>query len=131
MESAALYMDFIKPDWAPPAWLFSPVWLFLYLLILISFSAVFYNIYRKKIPRYVGLPFVLNIIFNILFTNIQFGLQNNLLAAIDILLVLGTIVWMIVVIWPKIRWIAYAQIPYLLWVAFATVLQLTVTYLNW
>ena len=28
-------------------------------------------------------------------------------------------------------WIVYANIPYLLWVSFATVLQFTITYLNW
>ncbi len=35
-----------------------------------------------------------------------------------------------IVIWPEMRWVTYANIPYLLWVAFATVLQFTVTYLN-
>jgi len=76
------------------------------------------------------LPFVLNLIFNLAFTSIQFGLKNNLLAAADILLVLGTLVWAIIAIWPHMRWVAYAQAPYLLWVAFATILQLTVTFLN-
>jgi len=131
MDQYSLYQEFIKPSWAPPAWLFSPVWLFLYALIIISFGTVFYKVYKKKLPKIVAIPFALNIIFNIAFTNIQFGLQNNILAAIDILLVLGTIVWMMVVIYPKVRWIFYAQIPYLVWVAFATVLQLTITYLNW
>ena len=127
----SLYQEFAKPFWAPPAWLFGPVWLVLYAIILISFGTVFYKVYKKKLPVAVSIPFALNIVFNIAFTNIQFGLRNNILAAIDILLVLGTIVWMMVAIWPKVRWIAYAQIPYLIWVSFATVLQLTITYLNW
>ena len=131
METYNLYQELIKPFWAPPSWLFSPVWLLLYVIILISFGAVFCKVCQKKIPRIVALPFILNVIFNIAFTNIQFGLQNNLLAAIDILLVLGTIVWMMIAIYPKVRWIAYAQIPYLVWVAFATILQLSITYLNW
>lgn len=127
----SLYQEFIKPFWAPPAWLFGPVWLVLYAIILVSFSTVFYKVYKKKLSIARSLPFALNIVFNIAFTNIQFGLKNNVLAAIDILLVLGTIVWMMIAIWPKIRWVAYAQIPYLVWVTFATVLQLTITYLNW
>ena len=131
MENYELYQEYIRPFWAPPAWLFSPVWLLLYALIIISFGVVFYRVYKRKLPMAISIPFFMNLVFNIAFTNIQFGLKNNLLASIDILLVLGTIVWMMVVIWPKIRWVAYAQIPYLLWVAFATVLQLTVTYLNW
>ncbi|MFH0838536.1 MAG: TspO/MBR family protein [Patescibacteria group bacterium] len=131
MDTYNLYQELIKPFWAPPAWLFGPVWMVLYALILISFGTVFYKICKKKLPIAISLPFALNIVFNIAFTNIQFGLQNNILAAIDILLVLGTIIWMMVVIYPKVRWIAYVQIPYLAWVAFATVLQLTITYLNW
>jgi len=131
MDNYSLYQEFIKPFWAPPAWLFGPVWMVLYAIILVSFGTVFYKVYKGKLPCSVSVPFALNIISNIIFTNIQFGLRNNLLASIDILLVLGTIVWGMIAIWPKIRWVAYAQIPYLLWVSFATVLQLTITYLNW
>ena len=131
MESYTWYTQLAKPFWAPPAWVFGPAWLFLYTLILISFGVVFYKVYKKKLPTKIGIPFVLNIIFNIAFTNLQFGLKSNLLAAIDILLVLSTIVWMMYTIYPKVRWIAYAQIPYLAWVTFATILQLTITYLNW
>ena len=86
--------------------------------------------WRKEIATVVALPFVLNLIFNFSFTFLQFGLKNNFLAGIDILLVLGTLAWAMVAIYPHARWIAYIQIPYLLWVSFATVLQLTITYLN-
>ena len=78
----------------------------------------------------VALPFLLNLIFNFAFTPIQFGLQNNLLAALDILLVLGTLIWAMLAIFPHARWLTYIQAPYLLWVLFATVLQLTITFLN-
>ena len=124
------YQQLIKPSWAPPAYLFGPVWTALYVLIAVSFGAVFYKVITKKLPAKVALPFVLNLIFNFAFTPIQFGLQNNLLAAVDILLVLGTLIWAIAIIYRRIRWVAYLQIPYLLWVSFATVLQLTVTFLN-
>ena len=85
---------------------------------------------QKKIPAIIALPFILNLIFNFSFTWVQFGLKNNYLAALDILLVLVTLVWAMLAIFPHARWITYIQIPYLLWVCFATVLQLTVTYLN-
>ena len=78
----------------------------------------------------IAIPFVLNIIFNLSFTYFQFGLKSNILAAIDILLVLGTLIWAMIAIYPHARWITYIQIPYLLWVSFATVLQLTITFLN-
>ena len=87
-------------------------------------------VWKKEIKLIVALPFILNLVFNFAFTPLQFGLQNNYLAALDILLVLGTLIWGMVVIWPRVRWVAYMQIPYLLWVSFATVLQLTITFLN-
>lgn len=124
------YQQLIKPSWAPPSWLFGPVWSVLYVLIAVSFGKVFVLFFQKQIPFIVVLPFILNLVFNFAFTPIQFGLKNNLLAAIDILLVLATLVWAMTAIYSHTRWVTYSQIPYLLWVSFATVLQLTVTFLN-
>jgi len=124
------YQGLLKPSWAPPAWVFGPVWSFLYVLIFISFGTVFYKVFTKQLPWIIALPFVLNLLFNLIFTPIQFGLQNNYLAALDILLVLGTLIWAMVVIYPHAKWIALMNIPYLIWVCIATVLQFTITYLN-
>lgn len=130
MQNYSWYAQLLKPSWAPPAWVFGPVWSFLYVLIFISFGKVFWMFFEKRLPFMVVLPFVLNLIFNFSFTYLQFGLRNNFLAAADVLLVLGTLVWAMAAVWPYVKWVAYMQIPYLLWVVFATVLQLTVTYLN-
>jgi tryptophan-rich sensory protein len=131
MENYQAYQEFVRPTWAPPSWLFGPVWTVLYAIIAMSFGYVGYLAYLKKIPLMVLLPFVLNLVFNFAFTPIQFGLRNNLLASIDIVLVLGTLVWAIVAIYPHVRWVALVNIPYLLWVSFATVLQITITVMNW
>jgi len=130
MNTYNWYSQLIKPTWVPPSWLFGPVWSVLYVMISISFGKVFLMAWQKQISWIVVLPFVLNLIFNFAFTPLQFGLRNNLLAAIDILLVLITLVWAMIAIYPHMRWITYIQIPYLLWVSFATVLQFTVTFLN-
>ena len=130
MDAQNWYSQLIKPSWAPPAWLFGPAWTFLYVLIIISFGKVFFMAWQRKIAFLVALPFILNLVFNFIFSPIQFGLRNNVLATVDIILILGTLIWAIIAIYPHVRWVAYIQIPYLLWVLFATVLQITVTFLN-
>ena len=130
MKTYNWYSQLIKPTWAPPSWLFGPVWSFLYILIAISFGKVFFMAWQKQITLLIALPFILNLIFNFAFSPIQFVWQNNFWAAVDILLVLGTLIWAMVAIHPYMKWITYIQIPYLLWVSFATVLQLTITFLN-
>jgi tryptophan-rich sensory protein len=130
METYFWYQTLIKPTWAPPSWLFGPVWTFLYIVIAITFGYVFYKYLKKQISLEIAAPFLLNLVFNLSFTPLQFGLKNNYLALLDILLVLFTLVLAIVKIWPKYKWVAYWSIPYFIWVSFATTLQATITYLN-
>ena len=133
MNEPTQYAALIKPFWSPPSWVFGPVWTVLYAIIAVSFGTVFYKAFTKEIPWIVALPFALNLLFNFAFTPIQFGLKNNLLASLDILLVVGTLVWALYAVWhnvPELRWVVYANIPYLLWGTFATCVQLTITYLN-
>ena len=130
MNAYNWYSHLKKPSWAPPSWVFGPAWTVLYILIIISFGKVFLMAWGNEIPFIIALPFVLNVVFNISFTPLQFGLRNNFLAAIDVLLLLSTLIWATIVIFPIAPWLAYMQIPYLLWVCFATTLQLTITYLN-
>lgn len=130
MQNYDYYSLLVKPSFAPPAWIFGPVWTVLYIIITITFIRIFYLASKRIIPVSVAVPFILNLIVNLSFTYLQFGLKNNYLAAVDVALVLITLVWGIVKIFPYSRKLAYWQAPYLLWVSFATVLQLAVTYLN-
>lgn len=133
MDTYTWYSQLVKPSWAPPSWLFGPVWTVLYIIIAISFGTILYKVFTKELPFMVALPFLLNLFFNFIFTPIQFGLKNNLLASLDILLVVTTLIWAFYAVWqasPELRWVVYVNIPYLMWGLFATCLQLTITYLN-
>ena len=130
MNTKEWYAALTKPTWAPPDWVFGPVWSVLYIIIAISFGYVFYKIYQGSLSYWVGLPFLLNLVFNIAYSPLQFGLKSNELASLDILLVLTTLAWAMYMIYPEYKWVALVNIPYFLWVSFATVLQLTITYLN-
>ncbi|NML86504.1 TspO/MBR family protein [Polaromonas sp.] len=129
-RSAEWYAQLAKPFFAPPSWVFGPVWAVLYIVIAISFGFVLLRYLKRRLPFAVLLPFILNLLFNLAYKPIQFGLKDNLLASVDTLLVLATLLWALLVIWTRARWVALVNIPYLLWVAFATVLQLCITWLN-
>jgi translocator protein len=125
------YNSLAKPSWTPQPATIGMIWQILYPVILISFGFVFVQAFRGKVSWYIALPFAINLVANLIFTPIQFGLRSLPLAAVDILIVWATIIWCMVAIWQHNKWVSLAQIPYLVWVSIATVLQLTMTIWNW
>ena len=130
MRTRLQYGSYKKPSWAPPAWLFGPVWTVLYIIIAASFGYVFYGFFGGRIPSVVALPFALNLVFNFLFTPIQFRYNNFPLALADVVLVWATLAWALLAAYPHAAWVAFANLPYLAWVSFATALQFTLTRMN-
>lgn len=131
MDWMTWYNGLAKPSWTPAPATIGLIWQILYPIILVSFLYVFARAARRKIGWRVALPFAINLVANLLFTPIEFGLRNLPLATVDILIVWGTIVWMMAVVWKHARWVAVAQVPYLVWVSIATVLQVSITWRNW
>ena len=125
------YDSLVKPSWTPPPSTISLIWTMLYPLILVSFGFVFVRAYKRKLPRLPALPFAVNLAANLLFMPIFAGLRNVPMAAVDILIVWGTIIWCAVVAWPVYRWVAVAQVPYFVWVSTAAVIQLSIVAMNW
>ena len=120
-----------KPGWTPEPATIGLIWQILYPIILVSFAFVFVQAARKRMPWQVAVPFAVNLASNLIFTPIQFGLRNLPLASIDILVVWASILWMSTAVWRYARWVAVVQIPYFVWVSIATVLQLSITWMNW
>ena len=125
------YNSLEKPSWTPEPSTIGLIWQILYPIIIVTVGFVFVQAFRKKLPWMVAIPFGINLLANLIFTPIQFGLRNLPLAAVDIVIVWVTIIWMMVAIWKHYRWVAVAQVPYLAWVSIATVLQLLITFSNW
>lgn len=124
------YTEIILPSFAPPGWLFGPVWTVLYLIMILSFGSAIRLAFYKKVSRILLIPIVINIVSNLLWTPFFFRMQNFDLALIDILIVWSSILWIMYIFWNKKRWISYAQIPYFLWVSFATILMFSIWILN-
>lgn len=130
MDTTGWYKALNKPSWAPQESVFGTVWSILYPIIFAVNIYVFVLFVRDKIGLAVALPFWLNLVFNFAFTPLQFGLRNNWLALVDIYLVLATILWAIVAIWPISKIVAAAYVPYLIWVSIASVLQTYIAFNN-
>ena len=124
------YDALAKPSWTPASGTIGLIWSILYPVILVTFGFVFVQAIRGRVPWRTALPFAINLVANLVFSPIQFGMRNLPLASADILVVLATIPWMMVSIWPHHRWVAVAQVPYGIWVSIATVLQLLITAWN-
>ena len=125
------YETLWKPSWTPAPATIGLIWQILYPVIIVSFGFVFVKAFRRKVPWIIALPFAINLVANLIFTPIQFGMRNLPLAAADILIVWITIIWMVMAIWKHHKWIAVVQIPYFVWVSIATLLQLSMTWMNW
>ena len=124
------YDSLLKPSWTPEPAFIGLMWQILYPIIIVTFGFVFIQAARREIPKAVAIPFAINLIANLVFTPIQFGLRNLPLATVDIVIVWGTIVWMSATVWRHYRWLAVAQLPYFAWVSVATVLQVSITWMN-
>ena len=125
------YNSLAKPSWTPSPATIGLIWQILYPIIAVSFGFVFVQAFRGKLPWIVAVPFAINLVANLIFTPIQFGMRNLPLASVDIVIVWATIIWMMMSVWPHYRWVAVVQLPYFAWVSLATVLQLSITAMNW
>ncbi len=129
-SAASDYSEYKKPKISPPGWIFGPVWTVLYSLIAVCLFIVFEKLCRRELPFIVALPFILNIIFNLLYTPVNFGLKDLGAATVIVYLILATTIWAMIAIWKYSRPVTYMYVPYVLWVAFATILQTTVWIMN-
>jgi len=121
------YANLIKPSFTPPSWLFGPVWVMLYFLMGISIYLIWNEApQNKKIIQLFWVQLVINMIWTPLF----FGLRNPLLGLITIILLWILIVILIIKFWKINKTSSYLLIPYLIWVSYASALNFAIFYLN-
>jgi translocator protein len=129
VEAGAFYAELERPAWAPPGWLFGPVWTLLYLMM--AFAA--WMVWRErgllggKAP--LGL-YLSQLIVNALWSWLFFVWQLGFSAFLDVLLLIVLITLMLVAFWRVRTGAGLLLIPYLLWVLFAAALNYTVWQLN-
>ena len=121
----------IKPSFNPPNWLFAPVWSLLYTMMGVAAGLVWSRIeYEKESVEKALKFFIIQLALNALWSVLFFGLQNPMLALIEIVL-LWLMIYETYIKFGKIDKIAgYLFVPYILWVSFAAILNASLWWLN-
>ncbi|MEF2147428.1 TspO/MBR family protein [Luteimonas sp. FXH3W] len=129
VRAAPFYAQIVRPDWAPPGYLFGPVWTVLYALMGVAAWLV-WRVGGFRAAKTALLLFLVQLALNALWSWLFFGWHRGGLAFADILVLWTLIAATLVAFW-RIRPLAGALlIPYLLWVSFACALNYSVWQLN-
>lgn len=123
------YAALNRPSFAPPNWIFGPVWTGLYILMGISFFLVWKQGAGKARNRAL-MVFLLQLLLNFAWSFIFFYFHWIGLALVEIILLWVSIVLMLVLFYRVMPVAAWINIPYLLWVTFATALNASYYMLN-
>jgi benzodiazapine receptor len=124
------YATLVKPVFSPPNWLFAPVWTLLYILMGIAAFLVWRKGLEKPQVRTALIIFLIQLILNVLWSVVFFGLKSPLYGFIVIAL-LGVVIIFTVLEFYSISLASSVLLwPYLLWVAFAMVLNESIWLLN-
>lgn len=119
VDAASFYAQLNKPSWAPPGWVFGPVWSTLYALMGIAAWLVWRSPGSKGVA--LGL-FCVQFAVNALWSWMFFAWHQGALAAVEVLVLLVLIAATVVAFSRISRLSALLLVPYFLWVSFASVL---------
>ena len=129
INAAAFYSQLVRPPWAPPGWLFGPVWSVLYLLMGVS-AWVVWRVRSLAGVRTALTLFVIQLVFNAGWSWLFFVWRKGAFAFAEVLLLWCFIAATIIAFGRVRRLAAVLLLPYLGWVTFATAPTLAVWRLN-
>ena len=124
------YATLNKPWFTPPNYVFGPVWTVLYILMGISLYLVVSKGWEKKPVKSGVLLFALQLVANLVWSVLFFGLHSPLAGLADIIVLLVLIVATLVAFYRVSKPAAVLLVPYLAWVCIATCLNIGVVLLN-
>lgn len=128
-DTGAWYASLAKPAWNPPRWVFGPVWTVLYALMGVAAWRVWkargFAGARGALALF-GVQLVLNVLWSVLF----FGMRRPDLALVDVLLLWIAVLATLVAFWRVRRVAGWMLAPYLAWVTFAAALNYAIVRMN-
>lgn len=129
VDAGPFYAQLARPGWAPPSWIFGPVWTVLYALMGIAAWLV-WRVGGFRSARWALVLFLVQLALNALWSWLFFGWHRGALAFAGIVVLWAMIVATTISFW-RIRPLAgVLLVPYLSWVIFASALNYSVWQLN-
>jgi translocator protein len=129
IDADVFYKQLVLPEWAPPAWVFGPVWTILYFLMGIAAWMVWRV--DRFFSAWVPLSFFLvQLVLNMLWSWLFFAWHLGALSFVNILFLWIMISATLISFWRVRRFAGALLVPYLLWVSFAAVLNYVIWQLN-
>ena len=124
------YATLNKPVFTPPNWLFAPAWITLYLLMAIAAFLIWRRGLHIKPVRIALILFLIQLIINVIWSVVFFGLQS-ILSGLIVIVTLWIMILFTIIQFYKVSIAAGSlMIPYILWVTFATCLNAGIYMLN-
>lgn len=125
------FVDLAKPSFNPPGWLFGPVWTVLYIMM----GVALYFVWVQSADRKASLTpavviFLLQLVFNALWSVIFFGERQIFFALVEISLLWFLVLLTMIIFWRISRTAGILMMPYLLWVSLAVLLNYSIWQLN-
>jgi len=128
-DPGPFYAQLVRPEWAPPASAFGPVWTVLYAFMGIAAWLV-WRVGGFSAARGALVLFLLQLALNALWSWLFFGLHLGALALAEVLLLWALIAGTLIAFWRVRSFAGVLLVPYLFWVTFASVLNFALVCLN-
>ncbi len=124
------YRSLTKPAFAPPNWIFAPVWTMLFLLMGIALYLVWKQGWNTPAVRGAMILFFVHLVVNILWSAVFFGLRAPL-AGFFVIIALWFLILLTMINFSNVSKPAgILLIPYISWVSFASILNFMIYRLN-
>ncbi len=123
------YASLAKPTWTPPGWVFGPAWTLLYTLMAVAA----WHVWRRRAATDVRMPlalFAIQLVLNLAWTPLFFGMQRPGLALAEIVVMLAVILATTASFVRVSTTATVLMLPYCAWVCFATALNWAIWQMN-
>lgn len=128
-SAGSFYQQITQPAFAPPSWVFGPVWSLLYLAMGVAAFLVWRSAPIEKTRPVLAL-YIIHLGVNALWSWLFFAWRSGLWASVGVVILLALVVWVTLRFRYFSNIAALLMVPYLAWVSFATLLTITIWQMN-